>query len=408
MLLTNPIWLWALAGLSIPIGIHLLSRKEGQIIRIGSLRHLQETNTQQFKGIRLNEIVLLMLRCAIIILVVLLMSGLSFERMNESESKWVLIEKGLEKIREVQTQVDSFQTSGYDVRWLAEGFPPYADSASAKSPILYWKLAEQLQAEKVSDIIVLSKNNVRSFKGKRSQLGENVRWISVPSEAHDFLLKATAKGDSVVIRDGHVQADQAAFATKTVSRDQWDPSKTLSNPDSVEVVIVSDNTREYDSRIVEAALQAIRMSYPIEMKVIQVTPESFNAAKHWCIWLSDKPVSDSVSASIIYLKPGRSREILVQEKSNRWIITKRLNEEVALNESFTVQLASLLVSSEKDQELADQHDRRMLADESAWSNNDAGEREKSLSAVQSAESYLLTLFLITLMVERALAYYRRQ
>src|SRR6187401_594471 len=102
MLFANPIWLWALAGLLIPIGIHLLSRKEGQVIRIGSLRHLQETNTQQFKGIRLNEIVLLILRCTLIILFVLLMSGLSFERVNKSEAKWVVIEKGLENIREVQ------------------------------------------------------------------------------------------------------------------------------------------------------------------------------------------------------------------------------------------------------------------------------------------------------------------
>src|SRR6478735_938581 len=127
MLLTNPIWLWALSGLSIPIGIHLLSRKEGKVIRIGSLRHLQETNTQQFKGIRLNEIVLLLLRCTLIILFVLLMCGLSFERYSESEAKWVLIEKGLENEREVQIQLDTFQSQGYELRWLAEGFPLFDD-----------------------------------------------------------------------------------------------------------------------------------------------------------------------------------------------------------------------------------------------------------------------------------------
>ena len=58
----QPIMLWALAGLSIPIAIHLLSRKEGKVIYLGSLRHLRETSTQQFRGIKLNEILLLVLR----------------------------------------------------------------------------------------------------------------------------------------------------------------------------------------------------------------------------------------------------------------------------------------------------------------------------------------------------------
>jgi hypothetical protein len=46
----QPIFLWALTALAVPIGIHLLSRKEGKVVKMGSLRHLRETSTQQFKG----------------------------------------------------------------------------------------------------------------------------------------------------------------------------------------------------------------------------------------------------------------------------------------------------------------------------------------------------------------------
>ncbi|MBP9924506.1 MAG: BatA domain-containing protein, partial [Cyclobacteriaceae bacterium] len=66
----QPIFLWALTALAIPIGIHLLSRKEGKVVKMGSLRHLRETSTQQFKGIKLNELLLLALRCLLIILFV--------------------------------------------------------------------------------------------------------------------------------------------------------------------------------------------------------------------------------------------------------------------------------------------------------------------------------------------------
>ncbi|MEJ0032271.1 MAG: BatA domain-containing protein [Bacteroidota bacterium] len=75
MTFVNPSYLWALASLAIPIAIHLLSRKEGKVIRVGSLRHVEESNTSQFKSIRLNEILLLLLRCLMISLVVLFMSG---------------------------------------------------------------------------------------------------------------------------------------------------------------------------------------------------------------------------------------------------------------------------------------------------------------------------------------------
>jgi len=70
----QPILLWALAGLIVPLAIHLLSRKEGQVIRLGSLRHLRETSTQQFRGIKLNEILLLALRSLLVILFVLLIN----------------------------------------------------------------------------------------------------------------------------------------------------------------------------------------------------------------------------------------------------------------------------------------------------------------------------------------------
>jgi hypothetical protein len=75
----QPIFLWALTALAVPIGIHLLSRKEGKVVKMGSLRHLRETSTKQFKGIKLNELLLLALRCLLIILFVSLLAGLSME-----------------------------------------------------------------------------------------------------------------------------------------------------------------------------------------------------------------------------------------------------------------------------------------------------------------------------------------
>ena len=76
MMLTQSAWLWGLVALALPVAIHLLSRKEGRVVPLGSLRHLRETTSQQFRGIKLNEYLLLALRILLLILFVLLLAGL--------------------------------------------------------------------------------------------------------------------------------------------------------------------------------------------------------------------------------------------------------------------------------------------------------------------------------------------
>src|SRR6187551_2959627 len=162
----NPIWLWGLTGLLIPIGIHMLSRKEGKVIRVGSVRHLEETSTRQFRKIRLNEVVLLALRCLLITLIVLLLSGLSFNRYNTNDINYVLLEKGMENERDFKPLVDSLKEKGFEARWLANGFPLLEDSAVIDSKSNYWSLIESMTNEQAQQIVVLSYNYVNGFKGK--------------------------------------------------------------------------------------------------------------------------------------------------------------------------------------------------------------------------------------------------
>src|SRR6478609_8113003 len=103
----NPLYLFALAGLAIPIAIHLLSRKEGKVIKLGSVRHVVETSTQQFKGIKLNELVLLALRCTMIIVFSLLLSGL--QCTSRSNEKWVIVEKELHGFPNLSSILDSLE-----------------------------------------------------------------------------------------------------------------------------------------------------------------------------------------------------------------------------------------------------------------------------------------------------------
>ena len=123
MQLINPIWLWGLTGLLIPIGIHLLSRKEGMIIKFGSLRHLEESQTKQSIRIRLNEVTLLILRCVLIFLFVILLCGLSVDLFRSQKSQWLVLEDGLEHDNSMRSLVDSLKEQGFEIKSMRKGFP---------------------------------------------------------------------------------------------------------------------------------------------------------------------------------------------------------------------------------------------------------------------------------------------
>ncbi len=409
MQFTNPIWLWTLTGLSIPIGIHLLSRKEGKVIRIGSLRHLHETNTQQFKGIRLNEIILLMLRSLLIILFVLLISGLRFTRFEKGALKWVLIESGLENNPAVTSQLDTFKQQGYEAHWLADEFPVLDDSLLI-SPVRYWKLIEELNSLNISDAIILSKNRIEGFSGIRTPLPPNIRWISVPLEPLDYTLNAQTVNDSIVVRTGHTSAEKTHFTTETLSYSDWKQSEALKSIDTIQVTIVADNLHQYDKKIILASLKTIEESFPVEIIITNATSYQSKSIgfDEWYISLDDKPIPNSILTKALYSNPQLSKDIIIQEKANRWIITKQLNEEIALNMNLPIQLATLLIPSEKRWKVAAQKDSRMLPDSSAWDDTDLKERNLASLTTQSVESYLLALLLITLLIERILAYNRNQ
>src|SRR5690349_19974678 len=164
MIFTNPIALAALAGILVPLAIHLLSRKEGKLIRIGSLRHLEETSTRQFKSIKLNEMVLLILRSLLIVWLSLLLCSI-YLAAPSSGSGWLLVEKGLYSDPGVQQLSDILKRQQYEVRSLSDGFPLIEDSITGQANN-YFKLLHDLKNNKShGNVVIVSGSRIAAFKG---------------------------------------------------------------------------------------------------------------------------------------------------------------------------------------------------------------------------------------------------
>lgn len=389
----NPAFLWSLLGLSVPIAIHFLSRKEGQVIKLGSLKHMQETSTQQFRGIRLNEIWLLILRCLLIVLLSLLLSGMSFT--SAGKEKWGIVEWGVEKEKSVQALLDTLDDSGYELRWLAPNFPLLKDSAGLENSS-YGSLVEELKKKNLEEGVILSWSKAEKFRGQRVALPEYIKWITIPAAERKFILQAIQQNDSVLVRSGISDSESTSFETITQSNSS---SIELSAAKRIRVYVEPVDNRQ---RIVlEAVIRAIDESTPF--CDISFTPID---SAEWIFWLSGNPIPTQ-SAKIISLEPKSSAKMLEQVNNTHWSITRSINEENVLHENFSVMLAQLLTRSDALQNVVKENDQRIVSDSLLWASTDSV-LDKFTPSQKSAAGYLFIVMILVLLAERLLSYHRQQ
>lgn len=412
MQLINPIWLWGLMGLLIPIGIHLLSRKQGKIIRFGSLRHLEESQTKQSINVRLNEILLLMLRCGLILLIVILLCGLSLDLFQSQKSEWIVLEDGLEQDPSVESLIDSLKKQGFEVKSMKKGFPDISVQ-QAEPFVSYWEMVEKLPIQSLNKVIVVSYSLASKFRGKRISLPENVTWISKEPEQKEFELTAIKfSNDSVLVRMGKSSSLQTSFTSLTERIDQ-STQKSIGAlpPDTLRISIYVDPDFEYDRRVIVAALRAIEKTMPVIFKtsVKAAAEKQLDNNIDWVIWLSQKDPGD-LNTSVILLREGLNdnspllKNVKTKGGQKQWQITKRLNEETALKEQLTLSLSFLLLKNDLIQARADSLDQTIQPEELLWSGNESIASSASIRTADSQiDRYLLVAIIALLIIERSLA-----
>ena len=86
----QPILLWGLLGLSVPILIHLWNGKKGKLVAWAAMQWLQEQDNQSSKSIRIDQILILILRMLLILLLVFLLAQMLLKGFGKSETGEVI------------------------------------------------------------------------------------------------------------------------------------------------------------------------------------------------------------------------------------------------------------------------------------------------------------------------------
>lgn len=402
MQFANPIWLAGLAGILVPLAIHLLSRKEGKVIRIGSIRHFEETSTRQFKSVKLNEILLLALRSLLILFMVSVLAGLQWPGDSSGETKWILIEKGLEHDKDIEKVIERFTDAGFEKRALANGFPVVSDSIYAPA-FNYWQLMESLHKERLDSIVIISASRVNGFKGERKTLPPNVLWISRTLPKNEKVIQEVKLGgDSVWVRKGVFGSDDTEFISETVSN-----SPSATSPDTVHVVVVSDKSTAYDAQLLVTSLKAIDQNVPHVIIISQVDRASFQEDKRidWTFWLAQEKIPAGMQ-NVVALTPRPSENLIEVIGATQWLITRRLTPENVVEQNLTLQLAQVLLPEKEIWSKANELDIR--SGDSRFVETNTSPLETEQATTYSGQTLWVVLIALTFLSERIVSYRRMQ
>lgn len=405
---SNPFMLWSLLGLTIPIAIHFLSRKEGKVIMLGSVRHLEESPSQQFKGIKLNEYWLLLLRSLLIIILALLLAGTQYSSGNSGEKKWVVLEASLSQKKGIDNLLDSLSKDGFEIRSLAEGFPPIQeDVISTKAD--YYTLLEELKQQHLDKCIVISCNTASSFMGERMVLPENIQWLSISADPLTYLLRAQTLGqDSLTLRYGYTEADLTYFTDQSIQRKNYKDSLTISTAGPLSLAIYASQDFSYDKKIIEASLLALKDILKIAITLETITDPSQLHDQDWLIWLSEGTAPIGKHKTLSFHRE-QSNSLIKKRKHNQWILTQKLNQELALQQHLPVLLAKLFLDTDTEEKRALAMDRTFLPDSLAFTyTSDQKTAHAAITGSESLSNLLLLLLFSLLFIERVISYLRKQ
>src|SRR5512144_1611677 len=169
--LLSPGWLIGLTSLSVPLALHLWSRRGGRPIRVGSIRLLLGAQPATRRHWAIQDLPLLLLRCATLASLVLALAGPYWAPHDTSSEgrRWALVASD---VAQRDVLVDSLARAGLEVH-LLDSFPTALDR-----PQNLWAALHEADraAPRGTRFEVFAPDQLRYFRGERPAIAAAVVW----------------------------------------------------------------------------------------------------------------------------------------------------------------------------------------------------------------------------------------
>ncbi|HYK77323.1 MAG TPA: BatA domain-containing protein [Daejeonella sp.] len=354
--LFNPIWLFAIAGIAVPLIIHLWNIKNGKTLRVGSISLLKESARQNARSLRLMDLLLLFLRCLLLILLAFLLAR-PYLRQHAGQAKntgWIMIEQ--ENLPETYTkfkpQIDSLKKAGYEFHYFNPEFKQ-ADLAEAlkqnpqpkknpeKKNLSYWSLLQNLNQQLPAQfpVYLFTPNSLNRFYGQRPEISLNLNWKTYPSgdSVSSKLYGAYLSGsDNIRVIKSYNEKSNTHYSYQNVKAWQsagdlqseirqgklWldekgDSGKRDSLLVDTSVINIALYTDKYpnDLRYLKAAIEAVQSFSGRKINIHNLSETSKTEKFDQIFWLSEKPFDAALSRQL----PGGVRVFLYQKGQTQQI-----------------------------------------------------------------------------------------
>lgn len=428
MAFLNPLYLWALLGLAVPLVIHLWSRKEGRTIKIGSIQFLKESDPKQASSVKLNEIWLLLLRLLALAVLVLIIAGPVLKRDGSSNALTYLVEPSLLHHEEMRRILDTLG-SGVDVRLLAKDFPAYSEEEIYEQEIPdYWQLATEMDELNSDSIAVFTAGYIAGIKGKRTETGMNINWIQIiPDENVDAPIAAIWKGNEIEVisvSGDYTRLDVKREITPLNSAEMnineggdsividhrgkksFIPLRTA---DTLRIGLFNDDELEDQTRYLRSSFRAISGYLRIPVKFRDISSEDINNEEDLLVWISKDPPKETASPVLLWRPDSLAQSLIEQGNRNDvHFLTRYLNSENIVEEHLPEQLLDILgINKDFETEII-KYDLRVMPLEEILPLTGSMDGKVDVSDTRDISKYLWMLLGILLIVERGLSVYRKQ
>jgi hypothetical protein len=335
-----------MAGIIIPIAIHLWNVRQGKILEVGTIRFMEPSQKKRASNLRIAEWLLLLLRCLTILLFAIVMAGPIWKKGADKDEKgWLLMAPNdlLEAYEQKSFIIDSLLKNGYRLHAFEPDFKTInlgdsdlnkTDSALLAVTPNYWSLATELSATAPLgiELAIISSNRLRYFKGNKPVLNRSINWMFFQDTALQQVSISNAwqsTDDSIGILLANASSKLISYNTKFISSKSnqekefsfknsegkqtiryQDQQPVLVDTNTIRIAIYSDQY-VHDISYVTAALKAIRdftrrkIRYDVFQTVAAIPQES-----DLIFWLSESQIPARFSGRILSYQKG----ILHQEQ----------------------------------------------------------------------------------------------
>ncbi|WP_188766319.1 BatA domain-containing protein [Emticicia aquatilis] len=352
----NPYILWGSLAISIPIVIHFWHQKKGKVIAWAATQWLSEKNLQQSRGIRLDNILLLIIRCLLLLLLVFILSKplIKWAKSSTDKAKIHLIQPNQLVVENYKFEIEEALKRGEKCYWLASKPVQFDDMNDTPQQALKSIAATNMQIA-LNEISHEINNQTLELYFVNQQSLAKLPAIFVPTDFKIHSLVDSSKQTKFLSFSENKRSYIDEANLLKTSKNATQLTGESANNGVLKVGIF--NTDANEKKQISAALMALKDIYEWEF---EIDNEAKNDKKYDIVF-SDKsiPTSDNSlyffsgtkfwkqitaqnTQNVIYL------EDLLKPQNNEWVFNGQLPEFLGnkIIDFYNLQLSKPLTDNE--------------------------------------------------------------